>query len=709
MDEPAWSELFRFDVDEDPGSADIGYIEGVRANFSPNVDVRVGSALQNVFMPWNRRFRHFAEFVNVCKPVFRVQVWSFGTRIMLRGVLVNREAFVNSLRDHGTFPGEVYAAAVFASQFVALNLGSDFAPYPTPWVPSAPWISLSDAQRRSVAWMLHSEALVRARRSQVRFAQRIPICGSWSFDVAKCVFTRTAGGVMSLHRRGGVVADESGLGKSAAALCLVSTTRNAREKATEVPHWNDNELLETNATLFIVPPQLVQQWVGEARRYAENLRVLTLVTSKELRSSRLQDVCDADVVITTIKCLHSRIYCDLMEQLMISVLFADSASAENRIFCRNTATAGIFARRVRRNGDFSGTVVFEAFSWKRIVIDELDECFTAGRGEKLRLLQCLSANFWWGLTSSPRACEPSAYAQMFLVDEQGRPPAHHPAMSQVMLRHAIKGSRTAVGGVVVSRHTHVHSAPVQTQRASSKEDEVRETVCGNHEDHGGITFVSQQNLCLTLAHTVNEAFAQETAHSLCGPSPQQCTMCIERAVDTVLVACAHAFCRKCIIEMTRHGHRQCPVCRVSVHSTGPFAATLIGKYAPPRAISVAKLCMDVASAGERALIFSQYVTVTRYLAEVLAAHGVQAFSVDGSSVQRTTALRNFSETGSVLLLPLDSSVSGVDLVSANHVVFPHELVGDAAHVSELEKRAVSRCLRYGQSRQVNVHTFQALS
>ena len=46
MDEPAWSELFRFDVEEDPGSAEIGYIEGVRANFSPNVDVRVGSAVR---------------------------------------------------------------------------------------------------------------------------------------------------------------------------------------------------------------------------------------------------------------------------------------------------------------------------------------------------------------------------------------------------------------------------------------------------------------------------------------------------------------------------------------------------------------------------------------------------------------------------------------------------------------------------------------
>ena len=63
------------------------------------------------------------------------------------------------------------------------------------------------------------------------------------------------------------------------------------------------------------------------------------------------------------------------------------------------------------------------------------------------------------------------------------------------------------------------------------------------------------------------------------------------------------------------------------------------------------------------------------------------------------------ENGTILILPLDTSICGVDLVCANHIIFPHMTSGDNTSRLALEKQAVCRVLRHGQQKKVIVHHF----
>ena len=146
----------------------------------------------------------------------------------------------------------------------------------------------------------------------------------------------------------------------------------------------------------------------------------------------------------------------------------------------------------------------------------------------------------------------------------------------------------------------------------------------------------------------------------------------------------------------------CPVCRESFRTQSPFAFTVIDNRISTRSANVASLCKRIVENGERALLFCQLSDIARYLFEVISTTGLHVSSVEGSALQRASAIRDV-EVNQVLILPLDETLYGMNLTAANHVVFPHTLTD--ACTAKMWKRAVSCCVRYGQTREVHVHTF----
>jgi len=46
---------------------------------------------------------------------------------------------------------------------------------------------------------------------------------------------------------------------------------------------------------------------------------------------------------------------------------------------------------------------------------------------------------------------------------------------------------------------------------------------------------------------------------------QDCTVCLDRMRDTVLIPCGHiCLCYSCAKELVEHGPKQCPICRSSI-------------------------------------------------------------------------------------------------------------------------------------------------
>ena len=109
--------------------------------------------------------------------------------------------------------------------------------------------------------------------------------------------------------------------------------------------------------------------------------------------------------------------------------------------------------------------------------------------------------------------------------------------------------------------------------------------------------------------------------------------------------------------------------------------------------------------GDYATLFTQWKAMAKSLRAVLRGRGIRVCQLEGNATQRAKALAAFEEEGGVLMLSLDDSFAGLHLPHARHVVFSHVLVGDVRAVREVEAHAVARCLRYGQTREVVVHSF----
>jgi superfamily II DNA or RNA helicase len=88
------------------------------------------------------------------------------------------------------------------------------------------------------------------------------------------------------HELGGILADDMGLGKTLQALALVLHAREC--------------LGVENPFLVVAPTSVVENWASEARRFAPELRVVTVGETEARRWVSLSDLADkADVVVTS--------------------------------------------------------------------------------------------------------------------------------------------------------------------------------------------------------------------------------------------------------------------------------------------------------------------------------------------------------------------------------------------------------------------------
>ncbi|KAK2028494.1 SNF2 family domain-containing protein [Colletotrichum zoysiae] len=176
--------------------------------------------------------------------------------------------------------------------------------------------------------------------------------------------------------RGGILAEEMGLGKTLEIIGLIALHR--RTPTDDVVHAReDEELLTTGATLIVTPDSLKQQWIEELERHAPHLQVkyypgrknVNFDTEEELRA----ELASHDVVITTYPVLSAEVH------------FAMKAPERSR--------------RQERKYERAGSPLTK-ISWWRICLDEAQmiESGVTGAAAVARLLPRINA---WGVTGTP--------------------------------------------------------------------------------------------------------------------------------------------------------------------------------------------------------------------------------------------------------------------------------------------------------------------
>ena len=104
-------------------------------------------------------------------------------------------------------------------------------------------------------------------------------------------------------------------------------------------------------------------------------------------------------------------------------------------------------------------------------------------------------------------------------------------------------------------------------------------------------------------------------------------------------------------------------------------------------------------------MFVQWKSMMRGTRAYLRAlPGVRVLTLDGNSRQRAATLQEHLQRG-VLLLCLEESFAGLNLPHARTIVFAHAIVAEASAARRLEEQAIARCVRRGQTDDVQIHSF----
>ncbi len=136
-------------------------------------------------------------------------------------------------------------------------------------------VAQADAWRRQVSMLLDGDVLVDHEPPEALAARLRPyqrdgfgwLASLWELEL------------------GGILADDMGLGKTIQALALIL---HARERDQS-----------TGPFLVIAPTSVVPNWVSEAARFAPDLRVKGIADTLERSGRAIEEIADADVVVTT--------------------------------------------------------------------------------------------------------------------------------------------------------------------------------------------------------------------------------------------------------------------------------------------------------------------------------------------------------------------------------------------------------------------------
>jgi E3 ubiquitin-protein ligase SHPRH len=188
--------------------------------------------------------------------------------------------------------------------------------------------SLYPFQQRAVEWLLRREGVAYSSTSLESFVDDTPPPSFKKTTDAlgnPCYVSQLRGMVVTDRNnaprgilgslRGGILAEEMGLGKTVELIALMSHHKRKIPEGTIHDAYTGAHVRPSGATLIITPPTILEQWISELHTHAPHLQVLhykgipkQTASEKELAAATADNLMRYDVVLTTYSVLSKEIH-----------------------------------------------------------------------------------------------------------------------------------------------------------------------------------------------------------------------------------------------------------------------------------------------------------------------------------------------------------------------------------------------------------------
>ncbi|GJN11652.1 hypothetical protein PR202_ga29856 [Eleusine coracana subsp. coracana] len=535
--------------------------------------------------------------------------------------------------------------------------------------------------------------------------------------------------------RGGILADEMGMGKTIQAISLVLTARRLRPPGKQASSSSSTgrPMHRVGCTLVVCPVVAVIQWAQEIERHTAKGTVRVLLYHGPRRADQKIDFNSYDFVITTYSTIETdyrknimppKIRCEYCDKLF----YPNKMKVHLKYYCGPDAVRtekqakqqskkwGSSKVKGKKKGhkkeedeekeDFEelgnelcsqsrGQSPLHLVRWERVILDEAHfikdrRCNTA------RAVFALESEYKWALSGTPlqnrvgelysliRFLQIFPYSNYFCKD-----------CACVML-----DTRYVAAGTLMNNYAHIFDLLTRLRQAV---------------DHPYLVAYSK-------TAGLREGLTNEGIERECG-------ICHNMAEDIVVTSCDHAFCKTCLMDYSATlGNVSCPSCsqpltvdlttpnsgeRVTPNAKGRKRSGILSRLASladfKTSTKIDALREEVRNMIEhdgsaKGIVFSQFTSFLDLIQFSLEKSGIKCVQLNGAMniTEKGRAIDTFTNDSDCRIFLMSLKAGGVAL---NLTVASHVFLMDPWWNPAVESQAQDRIHRIGQFKPIRSMRF----
>lgn len=522
--------------------------------------------------------------------------------------------------------------------------------------------------------------------------------------------------------RGGLLAQDVGMGKTVEMLAMIATHK------------------ASGPTLVVVPTTMLAIWIEEAARYTPNLRVVKYHGAR--RTKDMNDLRAADIVVTTY-----RVVVNETQQHVPSIgavrwgrIILDEShevrsvnSVTSRAVCRLYAPLRWCVSATPWPKGMQNVSSMLAFFGVTPFIASQCNHFRCSATTPSLLCSILSQCTWWQQKRHVRLNLPAITTNVIRVTPSAGERTLYVHLTAVIqhrmeLDKSVPNSRTrALHYIRWLRQAAVHPSLNRMCHYGIPSDL---SVCVTETN-------SIQTFLDTLGTSNYDKSLTDLIHSW-SEGNETCSICMDVMDRPTVTPCNHLFCLECIQTAYLHDNqRKCPLCRKPAGGAILNELTVeepqVSSETPAKwrtlnmrgemvemdncihkslvqmenecGTKIATFVEMVQNQKEKFILFTQFHGAWDKVCSALKAAGILYASIEGrmSPKQRAKSIRQFQTNPSIRVFVMTTKTAsvGITLTAGSHIVFL-EPIEDV----NIRKQAIGRAWRIGQQKKVSVTTLQ---